>query len=485
MAVPRHLSDTLEVAAHEVRFALGAVAASISEIHRDKGIISTLVNVGELAPGEVVRPEDEIYLLADYPMMAVLIDEARSWVIDSENPADDPSEREFMRGIGKRYGLAAPILLDGRIWGELFVSRNADDVAFTSDDCLLAEALSAVLAAGVGQTQRMQMIEHMAFEDPLTGLANRRALDLALERALDAHYAEHGPVAVLMADVNGLKTMNDLHGHEAGDRLLSAVGNAFASAASQYPNAVVGRMGGDEFCVVLAGVDVDGAAALAAAVLRSLDGGPYEAAVACGVASTSTMPEGEQPTARALLRLSDEAQYAAKRAHASRAYVAGTDVEPDLPTERRRIRGARKAGIADLLTAGLRAAASADRSTAARLVASLSAVADALQAPGWVLSRDDGTSTQTIAFAQDREGLRTDTAISTADDPEWLHDARRTGLLVVATPGTPSLAATRGSARVAVAGAGEWLLEILGDTTTALDDVPGVLRALAGSALVE
>ena len=90
----------------------------------------------------------------------------------------------------------------------------------------------------------------MALHDPLTGLPNRRHA----ERTIDAALAEAGnaPVAVLLLDLNRFKSVNDLYGHAAGDKLLLTTGERLRDSAG--PGALVARLGGDEFTVMLTDV---------------------------------------------------------------------------------------------------------------------------------------------------------------------------------------------------------------------------------------
>lgn len=95
----------------------------------------------------------------------------------------------------------------------------------------------------------------LAHEDPLTGLGNRRALDIEfskLENRLkrDTKEKAYRDVALIVVDVNNLKTVNDTYGHEAGDSMIKAVANVLTQIARHGTDTVV-RTGGDEFVVVL------------------------------------------------------------------------------------------------------------------------------------------------------------------------------------------------------------------------------------------
>lgn len=101
---------------------------------------------------------------------------------------------------------------------------------------------------------REEKLVHLSTRDPMTGLYNRRFFEAELER-LDR--GRHYPVSVIMVDVDSLKVVNDTLGHEAGDRLILMASRALQGAFRAED--VMARIGGDEFAVILEGVD--GAAA--------------------------------------------------------------------------------------------------------------------------------------------------------------------------------------------------------------------------------
>jgi diguanylate cyclase (GGDEF)-like protein len=158
-----------------------------------------------------------------------------------------------------------------------------------------------------------EALARLATIDPLTGLLNRRAF---FERAAIArNLAERAelPVAVLMLDIDHFKRLNDGHGHGAGDEALRAFA-ALATAALREQD-LLGRLGGEEFAVLLPGADSRGAqraaerlrAAMADALLR-FDGEPCTLTVSIGL----TVVAAGEPLHLALAR-ADRALYAAKR----------------------------------------------------------------------------------------------------------------------------------------------------------------------------
>jgi diguanylate cyclase (GGDEF)-like protein len=127
----------------------------------------------------------------------------------------------------------------------------------------------------------------------------------------------------VLCDIDNLKRVNDQGGHEAGDRALVAAAAALVEAAARHPDAIVGRFGGDEFCVLLPTGTAADARQVALDAVHRLDakGG---ARISCGVAARGD----DLRTSADLLRAADEAQYSAKRAgNGLDVVVAGAGVE--------------------------------------------------------------------------------------------------------------------------------------------------------------
>ena len=113
----------------------------------------------------------------------------------------------------------------------------------------------AVVLCGLMRQVREQRLElhHERSRDALTGLLNRRSYDERLDSEIAAHHDSASSLSLIVADVNGFKQLNDSHGHLEGDRHLTLVAAAIASAVR--PTDVCFRWGGDEFAVLLPGAD--------------------------------------------------------------------------------------------------------------------------------------------------------------------------------------------------------------------------------------
>ena len=161
-----------------------------------------------------------------------------------------------------------------------------------------------------------------ATQDPLTGLANRRALELWMDSQLPR--AEQGePLTVLLMDLDHFKWVNDSFGHATGDEVLRRVARLVERSCREGDLAV--RYGGEEFVLALAGVELDAATAVAER-LRSAIAGEDWGVVAAGLrvsVSIGVAAVVEAPAATALFSLADRRLYAAKFGGRDRVVAAG------------------------------------------------------------------------------------------------------------------------------------------------------------------
>ncbi|MFG3495197.1 diguanylate cyclase domain-containing protein [Streptomyces sp. NPDC047928] len=339
--------------------ALGGTFAALSVWQRDHGRLKVLVNAGARAPDEEEFPDSETYPVHQFSEITEFLHERwagggepNAWVETAEGPG--PGDHGYshrraaaLRRRGRGCCVVAPIVLHGRAWGELYVARAAGAPVFDRGDADFATVLASVVAAGIAQTERLEEVRKLAFTDPLTGLANRRAVDTRLDEAVERFLADGSVVSLVVCDLNGLKEVNDTHGHAVGDRLLERFGSVLSCCGARLPGALAARLGGDEFCLVSVGPVADEVVAVADELCVRAGELELGAGVACGVASTGD-PIGPVRSARRLFRLADAAQYRAKAARSAKPVVAGrdgavirlADAPPTASRDRRRFRDA-------------------------------------------------------------------------------------------------------------------------------------------------
>ena len=327
------LEQILEVAAEGAREAIGAASVSVSRLEPGTGVVRTLLNVGELGPTEERWPEDETYGADEFVCLNLLTTQGGiSWVTTLDDPDSDPHEVELLRELGKGSSMGAPLVVDGVLWGEFYATRNVGEPSFGPDETAYLEALTAILAGGISRALREESLEEMAYHDPLTGLANRRALDERAEWAFDHAEAVPRPVTVVVADINGLKRVNDTQGHLVGDQLIKSVASAMRKHFARLPGALVARVGGDEFTVLVVGHDPAAVVAVSDELCGLTWNLGISASLSCG-AATVMVGRGTELNPRQLFAAGDRAQYVAKRGRLRTTVVAGdvADEQADEP----------------------------------------------------------------------------------------------------------------------------------------------------------
>jgi diguanylate cyclase (GGDEF)-like protein len=180
----------------------------------------------------------------------------------------DPAMRALMRESGIKDAIVAPLRSGSVVIGALEVTGRLGEVnVFRQADVRLLETLAAHAAVAVENSRLVDRLRFDAYHDALTGLPNRRRVLALLEEAVKVQ-APGEVVAVLAFDIDGLRDVNDLIGHDAGDSMVVEVAarlRALAPAA-----ALVGRGGSDEFLVTVRLPSADDALRLATKLRVSL-----------------------------------------------------------------------------------------------------------------------------------------------------------------------------------------------------------------------
>jgi len=141
-----------------------------------------------------------------------------------------------------------PLPVDGEErW--LVAPARATGTMYDEQDRRALAMLGSIAAESMARVQLANEMAHVARHDPLTGLPNRALFNDRVAHALGTRRRHNRPLAVLFCDLDGFKSVNDQFGHEAGDELLSVVGNRLRGCLR--PGDTVARLGGDEFAVLL------------------------------------------------------------------------------------------------------------------------------------------------------------------------------------------------------------------------------------------
>jgi diguanylate cyclase (GGDEF)-like protein len=170
---------------------------------------------------------------------------------------------------------------------------------------------------------------HLATHDELTALLNRRAIVSAGERETSLATRLGMSLTVAFADIDHFKKINDVRGHEAGDRAIAAIASALRKSCRNVD--LVGRYGGEEFCLIFPGVDRAGAAVVGERLLQTVrkHTGGRETGITISVGLATLSPADRDRSWATLIRRADTELYNAKHAGRDRCCFAPDSIVAD------------------------------------------------------------------------------------------------------------------------------------------------------------
>ncbi|OIQ88046.1 putative diguanylate cyclase YeaP [mine drainage metagenome] len=238
---------------------LGGVMAFVSE--RLQGLTGADGAVVELAEGDemvyraasgIARSQLGLRLSREGSLSGQCV--ARQRILRCDDAETDAQvDREACRKMGLRSMVVAPLKHGEATVGVLKLA-SARPNAFSDVHLRILELMSGLIAAAMYHAVRFETdaLYHRATHDALTGLANRALFYDRLRQTLSQAHRQSSFLGVLNLDMDGLKPINDTHGHRAGDEALREAGRRISSISRQSDT--VARLGGDEFAVILTDV---------------------------------------------------------------------------------------------------------------------------------------------------------------------------------------------------------------------------------------
>jgi diguanylate cyclase (GGDEF)-like protein len=257
-----------------------------------------------------------------------------------EHPQSDSTKRIVQEGM--RSSLTCPLVAFGRSIGFLFFSSTETETYRDEHEQLfmrIAGQLSTifeksrlyerVLELNRGLLAVQNELEYQATHDVLTNLWNRGAILEALEKEIARSRRESRPLSVIMTDIDRFKQLNDSHGHQAGDVVLSEIASRLSS--SLRTTEWLGRYGGEEFLIVVYPCDEDSALCLMERIRSSIcsrsietNGGRVQATISLGAAVGHNTRRIDAET---FVRVADEALYQAKKSGRNRSSVRSIQID--------------------------------------------------------------------------------------------------------------------------------------------------------------
>lgn len=272
----------------------------------EQGRVTTLFRQGEHPP----LPESLQNEIATRGLIHTALELNRALYVD--NYAAQVQALPTLVEWGVRSAVFIP-LPAAQAHRQTLVAARCEERPWTEDDRQVLEAALRIVQISEERRSYLLDLEFAALHDRLTGLGNRRAFDLNLDQTISAAQRHGETFGLMMIDLDGLKTVNDMKGHERGDDLLREFAAALRTAFRHEDR--IFRLGGDEYAVILERASsmnprvVLDRVSTAVSLTRQAGHGGMDAS-----AGVAFFPE-DAPNGPVLTRLADERMYTEKRNH--------------------------------------------------------------------------------------------------------------------------------------------------------------------------
>jgi diguanylate cyclase (GGDEF)-like protein len=327
----------------DVRSALDGVARQLGttiesdycRISANDALTDVYETLGEYrrADDGTMPPSELLQLLPEF--RAALRQRETLYLATPEVP-NGMRERAVLDAAAIGATLIVPLATPERLVGYIEAYRRAT-TPFTRDEVFVAESIGAHVSLAIENAAAYERARFAADHDPVTGLLNHRALQERLALEFERCRVAGLPLSVAMIDLNNFKEFNDRFGHQTGDEVLKAIGQAIASAAPAGASA--SRYGGDEFTLLMPGYERAQADVVIDAIHEQVrafnarhDNGGLEIGLAAGIA---TYPADAQ-TSSELVARADQLMYRQKwslKSYVDRRRQTSAHNEPQVLTD--------------------------------------------------------------------------------------------------------------------------------------------------------
>ncbi|MDD5011304.1 MAG: sensor domain-containing diguanylate cyclase [Phycisphaerae bacterium] len=225
-----------------------------------------------------------------------------------------PGNHKNPGNYGSPSCIIAPLVCHNKVVGVLNLADKYDGAKFTDEDITTVELFRHLVGASIRNIKLFEKTQTQAKTDGLTGLINHRTFYETLEQEFRRCQRYGGQIAVIMVDIDNLKTINDTYGHRAGDAAIKNIGKKITTCIRKIDTAA--RYGGDEFAIIFPNTSISEAITAAERMVQEVSQTPMNwqgrkvrLSVSIGVGQYDGDIGPDDAT-----RHSDEALYAAKQA---------------------------------------------------------------------------------------------------------------------------------------------------------------------------
>lgn len=288
--------------------------AHVSLLLRDDGDLVMRAHQGTLTP---CVPSNGRFPASQEPWSRVI---AASGTIVEKDLSNLPESLRLFRECASRMSI--PLISFGQTLGVLTLHSTQPN-AFRESDLQSLESVADICANSIQNAHYVERVKQLAYLDGLTGIFNRRFFELRIIEEIERARRYASGMAVIMADIDQFKRLNDEFGHLLGDEVLRQVSSLFHQQVRKVD--VVCRYGGEEFAILLTQISTQQAIAIAEKLRRlvakfQFPGVPRTITISAGVASFPLHGK----TRDEMVRAADSGLYAAKQAGRNRVCVASS-----------------------------------------------------------------------------------------------------------------------------------------------------------------
>ncbi len=280
------------------------------------------------ASGDDPSVEVRVLTLDEYPELKATLNRSQPTEVYPGNPKDlwEEMQKYLPPANPFRAFLVVPILRGNRLLGAFYLRDVRPNHRYSEDDRSFCSTAAMMTAAFIHGQDLLEQLRRQSRRDGLTGLLNFQAFTEEVSRVLAKDAGKGEPWTLVVADLDNLKTVNDDHGHMAGNHLIITASHTFASSLSGA--AAVCRYGGDEFVALVPGTKREVNKRLER-FLTALEVAGADLvlppSISVGIAEYPT--DGAEP--ESLLEAADQAMYLAKNRGGHQICRAGEGLDDD------------------------------------------------------------------------------------------------------------------------------------------------------------